>query len=62
MKRCPYCRYGEFRRVNRRGWLEQNVLPKLLGLFPWECVLCRRRKYFRDAGGNPSPRGMLETR
>jgi hypothetical protein len=48
-KICPSCRYGEFRRINRRGWIERDVLSRL-GWFPWECVICRRKKLFRDEG------------
>lgn len=56
---CTHCASGPFRRVNRQGWLQQRVLPSLLGLFPWECVMCRRKKFFRDNGNRPSARGYL---
>jgi hypothetical protein len=35
--------------VNRRSFLERSLLT-LLGFYPWECVMCRRRVYFRDNG------------
>ncbi|HEU5458059.1 MAG TPA: hypothetical protein VFU68_05535 [Terracidiphilus sp.] len=28
------------------GFLQRRVLT-LLGIFPWECPLCRRLRYFR---------------
>lgn len=37
------------RRINRRGFLEETLLPKL-GLFPWECAMCRRKTFLRDNG------------
>ena len=33
-----------FRRLNRVGFFERTVLPKL-GLFPWECALCRNKVF-----------------
>lgn len=56
---CAHCATGQFRRVNRQGWLQERLLPSLLGLFPWECVLCRRKKFFRDSGNRPSVRGYI---
>jgi hypothetical protein len=46
------CRCGAsvFRRLNRIGWLEREVFPRLLRLFPWECVQCRTKRYFRYSG------------
>jgi hypothetical protein len=29
--------------------LEKTFLS-LIGFFPWECVICRKRVYFRDDG------------
>ena len=37
------------RRINRKGFLEQTLLPKF-GLFPWECAMCRRKTFLRDNG------------
>ena len=48
-KICIGCRGRQFRRVNRNGFLQHRVLTKL-GYFPWECILCRRRIFFRDDG------------
>ncbi len=50
-KVCPHCSSSTFRRVNRKGWLQRVLLPKL-GLYPWECVHCRRRHLYRDEGGS----------
>jgi hypothetical protein len=46
-----HCRCGAnvFRRLNRSGWLEKEFLPKLLGLYPWECVQCRAKRFFRTS-------------
>jgi hypothetical protein len=37
------------RRVNRTGFLQTKLLP-YFGYFPWECVMCRRKAYFKDSG------------
>ncbi len=46
---CSRCHPGLFRRVNRTTVLQRTLLT-WLGFFPWECVSCRRRKFFRDSG------------
>ncbi len=38
---CPQCDGIELRRQGRIGFLQRTVLPRL-GLFPWECGLCRK--------------------
>jgi hypothetical protein len=48
-KQCGRCHAEEFRRLNRVGVLERKVLP-LLGYFPWECALCRRKTYLHADG------------
>jgi len=48
-KYCPTCPLGEMRRLNRRGFWERRVLS-LFGYYPWECVLCRKRRYRKGAG------------
>jgi hypothetical protein len=48
-KKCGRCQAERFRRVNRVGFFERSVLP-LLGFFPWECALCRRKVMLRDDG------------
>ncbi len=48
-KVCFRCKAKAFRRVNREGFLQHIVLPRL-GIFPWECIMCRRRFLFRDDG------------
>jgi hypothetical protein len=35
--------------VNRCSLLERTLLT-WLGFFPWECVSCRRKRFFRDQG------------
>jgi hypothetical protein len=49
LKQCARCSPGVYRRVNRSSWLERTVLT-WLGYFPWECVSCRRKRFFRDQG------------
>jgi hypothetical protein len=49
VKVCFWCRSKGFRRVNRTGFLRRHLLP-LFGFFPWECMTCRRKSYFRDDG------------
>ena len=48
-KQCDRCSGKFFRRLNRKGFLERNVLPPL-GFFPWECALCRRKILLRNDG------------
>jgi hypothetical protein len=48
-KVCIRCRTKTLRRVNRRGFLQMVLLP-LMGYFPWECALCRHKKFYRDDG------------
>ena len=48
-KICLKCGSTGFRRVNRVGLLQNYVLP-YFGYYPWECVMCRRKRYFRDNG------------
>ena len=46
---CKQCGSGHMRRLNRRGWTQLQLLP-MLGIFPWECTLCRSRTFRRDNG------------
>ncbi len=46
---CTRCSPGLFRRVNRATLFERTLFT-WLGLFPWECVSCRRKRFFRDSG------------
>jgi hypothetical protein len=48
-KQCERCHAEEFRRLNRVGFVERKVLP-LLGFFPWECALCRRKTFLQADG------------
>ena len=48
-KQCYWCGATAFRRLSRRSMLEKTVLV-LIGIYPWECVMCRRKVYFRDDG------------
>ena len=44
---CPKCGVtGGMSRLPRSGFLQKRILP-LLGLYPWECLYCRRLSYFR---------------
>jgi hypothetical protein len=38
---CRKCGADALRRENRRGFLQLKVFP-LFGLYPWECIMCRR--------------------
>jgi DNA-directed RNA polymerase subunit RPC12/RpoP len=62
-RRCPNCSSVEMTRVQRRGFMQERVYPKL-GLYPWECPFCREvhllksrgrgyRRINRDAEGTP---------
>jgi hypothetical protein len=46
---CSRCSPGLFRRINRVTLMERTLFT-WLGFFPWECVSCRRRRFFRDSG------------
>ena len=46
---CPDCQSVDVRRLDREGFLERLVLPRL-GLFPWECPACRNRIYLARRG------------
>jgi hypothetical protein len=50
---CSRCHPGLFRRINRTTLLQRTLLT-WLGYFPWECVSCRRVKFFRDSGRKSS--------
>lgn len=38
---CRKCGADGLRRENRVGFLQVKIFP-LLGLYPWECVICRK--------------------
>ena len=40
---------NKLRRLAREGFLERKIFS-FLGYFPWECVMCRKRLFFRDDG------------
>ena len=46
---CTKCRRGELSRVGRTGLVQRLILP-LLGLFPWECGVCKDRSQRRMRG------------
>lgn len=46
---CSRCSPGLFRRINRVTLFERTLFT-WLGFYPWECVSCRRRRFFRDSG------------
>ena len=48
-KVCNRCKGTSFRRVNREGFLQREIYA-YFGYYPWECVMCRRKAYFRDEG------------
>jgi hypothetical protein len=45
--RCPHCEDIELRRQGRVGLWQRAILPQL-GLYPWECGLCRKIFYLRQ--------------
>lgn len=57
-KVCKSCGSHAFRRLKREGWLECDLLT-WFEIFPWECAVCRAKRYFRDSGRIPSTRGHL---
>ena len=48
-KKCMFCGATALRRVNRTNYMQRVILP-WFGYFPWECVMCRKRLFFRDDG------------
>lgn len=46
---CSRCSPGLFRRINRVTLVERTLFT-WFGFYPWECVSCRRRRFFRDSG------------
>jgi hypothetical protein len=48
-KRCSICGQPEMRRLNRNGFWERRVLS-FFGYYPWECVICRKKRYRKGAG------------
>jgi transposase-like protein len=50
---CPSCGADHPRRLERKGFLQERVLP-LLGYYPWVCVSCKstflmRKRYRRKS-------------
>jgi hypothetical protein len=48
-KSCFWCHSRGLRRLSRSGFFARHILP-LLGVYPWECMSCRRRLFLRDSG------------
>jgi hypothetical protein len=46
---CDRCQGNFFRRLNRKGLVERTFLP-LVGVFPWECAICRYKVFLRNSG------------
>ena len=44
---CPKCRFSQPRRLPRTTWMERRFMP-WLGLYPWECPLCRIHFYRKN--------------
>ena len=36
---CPTCKGGAAMRINRAGFLQENVLWRF-GIYPWKCGMC----------------------
>lgn len=60
MRNCSCSCGSDLRRLNRVGFLERNVFAKL-GIYPWECVLCRNRVYRLADGRMQMRRDALHT-
>ena len=54
-RQCSRCIPALYRRINRATFLERTLLT-WFGFFPWECVSCRKKRYFRDQGRHRSVR------
>jgi hypothetical protein len=48
-KDCSRCGGKEYRRLNRKGFLEKKLLT-FFNIYPWECALCRHKVYLRSSG------------
>ncbi len=48
-RRCPNCANVEMARVERRGFLQEHVYPRL-GFYPWECPFCREVFLLKSRG------------
>jgi hypothetical protein len=44
--------------VYRRSVLEKTLFT-VLGIFPWECIMCRKRVYFRNDGHDKIAKGEI---
>jgi hypothetical protein len=54
---CPKCGKGLMSRCKRHGWIERQVYGRL-GLYPWQCGLCKERimlKAREETKDKPSP-------
>jgi len=60
LKVCKRCQGTSFRRVNREGFLQREAYT-FFGFYPWECVMCRRKVYFRDEGRRARRKKELST-
>jgi ssDNA-binding Zn-finger/Zn-ribbon topoisomerase 1 len=49
VKVCPKCKRGRLQRVEREGFLENSVYPRL-GYFPWICTECKARNLVKFRG------------
>ncbi|MGB6975618.1 MAG: hypothetical protein WBD67_13125 [Terracidiphilus sp.] len=56
---CPACGSGKLRRLARTSFLERRVLS-LLGYYPWECPICRRKQMYRQRGRRQRRAGQIE--
>jgi hypothetical protein len=43
---CPDCGMSYLRRLYRHGFMQRVIFP-LIGLYPWECPICRKPIYLR---------------
>jgi hypothetical protein len=51
---CRHCgKRNGLRRENRAGFFQLHIFPSL-GLYPWECIFCRKVRLYR---GRVDPNG-----
>ena len=52
---CPLCNRHGLQRIERKGFLQNTILP-MFGYFPWSCYFCRVRSIIRRRSADqPDP-------
>ena len=55
---CPNCNDSSAMRVQRNGFLQENVLTHF-GVYPWKCGSCGRMFMFRSRGVRKKPNHLV---